>query len=81
MAIYSRLHVALFGGGEEPATHPQQRLHYERNCSRVILAYAGPEFVIYALYRPDTERVAALDASSRLATWLRSRQADLFIPM
>lgn len=80
MAEYSRLHVAVFGEGDAPAQAPLQRMHYSRGPTRVALAVTGPELVTYALFEPSTELSAAVDATQRLCTWLRSRQADLFMP-
>ena len=31
--------------------------------------------------RPTVDKAAALDATTRLCTWLRGRQADLFLPL
>ena len=81
MVVYSRLHVAMFGAGEVPAPHPLQRVHYCRDASAVLLAIAGSDYVTYAVFEPTVERAAALSACSRLSTWLRSRQADLFMPL
>ena len=81
MAIYSRVHVAMFGDGEAPSAAPLQRVHYSRDAVATVLAYAGPEFVIYAVLRPDLQKAAALDPTNRLVTWLRSHQADLFVPV
>ncbi len=56
-------------------------MHFEADAMQTVLAYAGPEFVLYAILQPLTTRAAALDACNALCVWLKARQADLFLPV
>lgn len=40
---------AATGGGSEAPPQPQQRMHFSAEASHAVLAYAGPEFVLYAV--------------------------------
>lgn len=43
---------AASGAGPEPSPAPRQRMHFTAEASHAALAYAGPEFVLYAVRAP-----------------------------
>jgi hypothetical protein len=43
---------AASGAGPEPSPAPRQRMHFTAEASHAALAYAGPEFVLYAVGAP-----------------------------
>ncbi len=52
MALYARVHEAMAGPADAPpAAPPLQRQHFAADLDRTVLAYAGPEYVVYAVFR------------------------------
>ena len=52
MALYARVHEAMSGPADAPPTAvPLQRQHFAADLDRTVLAYAGPEYVVYAVFR------------------------------
>lgn len=52
MALYARVHEAMSGPADAPpAAAPLQRQHFAADLDRTVLAYAGPEYVVYAVFR------------------------------
>ena len=52
MALYSRVLEAMSGPVDgPPAAAPPQRQHFAADLDRTVLAYAGPEYVVYAVFR------------------------------
>ena len=52
MALYARVHDAMAGPADAPpAAPPLQRQHFAADLDRTVLAYAGPEYVVYAVFR------------------------------
>lgn len=43
------LQAAAGGGGAEVPPQPQRRMHFSAEASHAVLAYAAPEFVLYAV--------------------------------
>ena len=52
MALYARVHEAMFGPADAPPSGaPLQRQHFAADLDRTVLAYAGPEYVVYTVFR------------------------------
>jgi len=63
MALYARVHEAMAGPADAApgaAAPPLQRQHFAADLARTVLAYAGPEYVVYAVFRraPSRQPVA-----------------------
>ena len=46
-----------------------------------VLAYAGPEYEVFALFDALAELDAAAAVCQRLCAWVKAQQADLFVPL
>lgn len=46
-----------------------------------VLAYAGPEYEVFALFDALAELDAAAAVCQRLCAWIKAQQADLFVPL
>ena len=54
MALYARVHEAMSGPADAvpaAAAPSLQRQHFAADLDRTVLAYAGPEYVVYAVFR------------------------------
>ena len=58
----------------------QQQVHWCTDGSLATLAYAGPEYELYALFDVMTDKVSATQICQRLSVWIKGQQADLFMP-
>ncbi|KAK9839324.1 hypothetical protein WJX81_008143 [Elliptochloris bilobata] len=56
---YARAHAAVWRAGAGGAPALQARTHYFRDGDRVVLAYAGPEYGVFALFDALVELDAA----------------------
>ena len=63
-----------------PAPPLQQQVHWCRGGSLTTLAYAGPEYELYALFDAMTDKPSATQICQRLSVWIKAQQADLFMP-
>lgn len=95
MQRYATVHAAMFPGGSVsynqrslstipssqslPAPSLQQQVHWCADGSLATLAYAGPEYELYALFDTMTEKVVATQICHRLSVWIKGQQADLFM--
>ncbi|KAL3136443.1 hypothetical protein ABBQ38_005698 [Trebouxia sp. C0009 RCD-2024] len=57
----------------------QQQVHWCTDGSLATLAYAGPEYELYALFDAMTEKLMATQICHRLSVWIKGQQADLFM--
>ena len=57
----------------------QQQVHWCTDGSLATLAYAGPEYELYALFDVMTEKLMATQICHRLSVWVKGQQADLFM--
>ena len=55
---------AASGAGPEPSPAPRQRMHFTAEASHAALAYAGPEFVLYAVGAPAGSPLRSAYSSS-----------------
>ncbi len=46
-----------------------------------VLAYAGPEYEVFAYFDALAELDAAAAICQRLCAWVKAQQADLFVPL
>jgi hypothetical protein len=52
MALYARVQEAMFGPADAPPSGvPLQRQHFAADLERTVLAYAGPEYIVYTVFR------------------------------
>ena len=58
----------------------QQQVHWCTDGSLATLAYAGPEYELYALFDAMTDKLSASQICQRLSVWIKGQQADLFMP-
>lgn len=63
-----------------PARPLQQQVHWCTDGSLATLAYAGPEYELYALFDAMTDKPTATQICQRLSVWIKGQQADLFMP-
>ena len=59
----------------------QQQVHWCSDGSMSALAYAGPEYELYALFDAMTDKETATRTCHRLSVWIKGQQADLFMPL
>ncbi len=59
----------------------QQQVHWSSDGSMSALAYAGPEYELYALFDAMTDKETATRTCNRLSVWIKGQQADLFMPL
>lgn len=71
---------------QNPSSHSlptpllQQQVHWRTDGSLATLAYAGPEYELYALFDAMTDKASATQICQRLSVWIKGQQADLFLP-
>ena len=59
----------------------QQQVHWCSDDSWATLAYAGPEYELYALFDVMTDKDSATQICHRLSVWIKGQQADMFMPL
>ena len=59
----------------------QQQVHWCTDGSLVALAYAGPEYELYALFDSMVDKETATKMCHRLSVWIKGQQTDLFMPL
>ena len=59
----------------------QQQVHWSADGRMSVLAYAGPEYELYALFDAMTDKETATRTCHRLSVWIKGQQADLFMPL
>ena len=59
----------------------QQQIHWAADGRMSVLAFAGPEYELYAVFDAATSKDAAVKISHRLSVWIKSQQAELFMPL
>ena len=62
-----------------PAPPLQQQVHWCSDGSLATLAYAGPEYELYALFDAMTDKPSATQICQRLSVWIKGQQAELFM--
>ncbi|DBB05236.1 TPA: hypothetical protein ACH3X3_010475 [Trebouxia sp. C0006] len=68
-------------GGLPPQQSLQQQVHWRSDGSMSALAYAGPEYELYALFDAMTDKDTATRTCQRLSVWIKGQQSDLFMPL
>ena len=64
-----------------PVPALQQQVHWCTDGILATLAYAGPEYELYALFDAMTDKESATKMCHRLSVWIKGQQADLFMPL
>ncbi len=64
-----------------PQQSLQQQVHWRSDGSMSALAYAGPEYELYALFDAMTDKDTATRTCQRLSVWIKGQQSDLFMPL
>ena len=59
----------------------QQQVHWNLDGKLSALAYAGPEYELYALFDAMTDKQTATTTCHRLSVWIKGQQPDLFMPL
>ena len=59
----------------------QQQVHWTMDDRMSALAYAGPEYELYALFDAMTDKQTATTICHRLSVWIKGQQPDLFMPL
>lgn len=68
-------------GNLPPQQSLQQQVHWRSDGSMSALAYAGPEYELYALFDAMTDKDTATRTCQRLSVWIKGQQSDLFMPL
>ena len=77
MPAYARAHAAV----HDAQGAVRQRVHFCRTDERVLLAYVGAEYEVFAQFDALTDRGSALAVCQRLCAYIKNQQSDLFVPM
>jgi len=77
MPAYARAHAAV----HDLQGAVRQRVHFCRTDRRVVLAYVGAEYEVFAQFDALTDRSGALAMCQRLCAYIKNQQSDLFVPM
>ncbi|KAL0035669.1 hypothetical protein WJX79_007044 [Trebouxia sp. C0005] len=79
----SRAGVAVnaFDGSLPSQQSLRQQVHWRSDGSMTALAYAGPEYELYALFDAMTDKDTATRTCQRLSVWIKGQQSDLFMPL
>lgn len=59
----------------------QQQVHWAADGCMSVLAFVGPEYELYGVFDAATSKDAAVKISHRLSVWVKSQQAELFMPL
>lgn len=59
----------------------RQQVHWRSDGIMATLAYASPEYELYALFDAMTSKELATKICHRLSVWIKGQQADLFMPL
>ena len=68
-------------GSLPPQQSLQQQVHWRSDGSMSALAYAGPEYELYALFDAMTDKDTATRTCQKLSVWIKGQQSDLFMPL
>ena len=65
----------------KPQQTLQQQVHWSADGRLTALAYAGPEYELYALFDAMTDKETATRTCHRLSVWIKGQQPSLFMPL
>lgn len=82
MPLYSRVHAAVTGSDAPGAASALPlRVYYHCTHEFSVLAYASVEYEMYAICDPLASKPEVVQICQRLCAWVKSKQADLFVPV
>ena len=83
LPLYSRIHAAVFRA-DEPRSNPPAsplRVYYHSTDEFAALAYVSAEYELYALFDAAAQKQVIVHICQRLCSWVKSQQAELFVPL